>query len=59
MYISQMEEQQLKKTITVGSGSLTVTAKYKGTLGNTVKIVSVANPVDGFDVSVVINWLGG
>ena len=44
-----------KKTITVGSGSLTVTAKYKGTLGNTVKIVSVANPVDGFDVSVVIN----
>lgn len=44
-----------KKTITVGSGSLTATAKYKGTLGNTVKIVSVANPVDGFDVSIVIN----
>lgn len=44
-----------KKSITVGSGSLTATAKYKGTLGNTVKIVSVANPVDGFDVSIVIN----
>lgn len=44
-----------KKSISVGSGSLTATAKYKGTLGNTVKIVSVANPVDGFDVSVVIN----
>lgn len=43
------------KDITVGGKSLKVTAKYKGTLGNTVKIVSVANPVDGFDVSVVIN----
>lgn len=44
-----------KKTITVSSKSLTVTAKYKGTLGNTIKIVSVANPAGGFDVSVVIN----
>ena len=43
------------KDIMVGGKSLKVTAKYKGTLGNTVKIVSVANPVDGFDVSVVIN----
>lgn len=44
-----------KKAITVSSKSLTVTAKYKGTLGNTIKIVSVANPAGGFDVSVVIN----
>ena len=43
------------KDVTVGSKSLKVTAKYKGTLGNTVKIVSVANPVSGFDVSVLLN----
>ena len=41
--------------ITVGSGSMNVTAKYKGSLGNKIKIVSVANPVDGFDVSVILD----
>ena len=44
-----------KKEITVGSATLTVTAKYKGSLGNKIKIVSVANPVGGFDVSVVLD----
>ena len=41
--------------ITLGSGSMNVTAKYKGSLGNKIKIVSVANPVDGFDVSVILD----
>lgn len=43
-----------KATVTLGSGSAQVTAKYPGELGNQLKIVSVANPVGGFDVSVVM-----
>ena len=41
--------------IAVGSGTMKATARYKGTLGNKIKIVSVANPVGGFDVSVVLD----
>lgn len=41
--------------ITVGSGTMKATARYKGALGNKIKIVSVANPVGGFDVSVVLD----
>ena len=41
--------------ITVGSGTMKATARYKGTLGNKIKIVSVANPVGGFDVSVILD----
>ena len=41
--------------IAVGSGAMKATARYKGTLGNKIKIVSVANPVGGFDVSVVLD----
>lgn len=41
--------------VEVDSSSMNVTAKYKGTLGNTIKIVSVANPVNGFDVSIILN----
>ena len=37
------------------SGTMKATARYKGTLGNKIKIVSVANPVGGFDVSVVLD----
>lgn len=43
------------KEVTMGNVTMKVTAKYKGTLGNTIKLVSVANPVGGFDVSVRIN----
>ena len=32
-----------------------VSAKYKGSLGNTIKLVSMANPLKGFDVSVILN----
>lgn len=46
---------EAKSEITVGSSKLTVKAKYKGSLGNKIKIVSVANPVGGFDVSVVLD----
>lgn len=35
--------------------SLTVTAKYGGTLGNKIKVTSVANPSTGFDVSVYVD----
>lgn len=41
--------------ITVGSATMKVTALYKGTLGNKIKLVSVANPVGGFDVSVILD----
>ena len=43
------------KTQTNGEGNLVVTAKYKGTLGNGITLVSVANPTAGFDVSVVLD----
>lgn len=42
-------------TIPGGAGSVSVSAKYSGTFGNTIKLVSVANPVGGFDVSVYAN----
>lgn len=35
-------------------GGLTGTAKYKGTRGNALKYVIVANPVSGFDVSIYL-----
>lgn len=43
------------KDVTMNDVTMKVTAKYKGTLGNTIKLVSVANPLKGFDVSVRIN----
>ena len=43
------------KAITVGSASLTATAKYKGTLGNKIRIVSVANTDGGFDVTITVD----
>lgn len=36
-------------------GTATATAKYAGELGNKLKVVSVANPIGGFDVSVVLD----
>lgn len=42
------------KTFT-GDVTVTFTAKYKGTLGNKISVVSVANPVSGFDVSVYLD----
>lgn len=42
-------------TITTAEGTANVTAKYEGTLGNKIKLVSVANPLGGFDVSVVLD----
>lgn len=39
----------------VGSAApLTITAKYGGTLGNSIKVTVVANPVSGFDVTVYL-----
>lgn len=38
-----------------GSAKSTITAKHPGSLGNKIQLVSVANPVDGFDVSVLLN----
>ena len=34
---------------------MTITAKYKGSLGNKIKIVSIENPAGGFDVSVILD----
>lgn len=47
--------EKAKGTITLKSGTGNVTAKYPGSLGNKLKIVSVANPEGGFDVSVVLD----
>lgn len=47
--------EKAKGTITLKSGTGNVAAKYPGTLGNKLKIVSVANPEGGFDVSVVLD----
>lgn len=47
--------EKAKKKVEVAGVTMEVTAKYPGTLGNTIKVVSVANPVKGFDVSVMMN----
>lgn len=47
--------EKAKGTVTLEDGTAEVTAKYPGALGNTVKIASVANPLGGFDVSVILN----
>lgn len=41
--------------IPVESGTMEVSAKYTGTLGNEIKVASAANPLGGFDVSVFLN----
>lgn len=43
------------KDVNLGSDVMKVDAKYKGSLGNRIKLVSVANPVGGFDVSVILD----
>lgn len=47
--------EKAKKKVEVAGVTMEVTAKYPGTLGNTIKVVSVANPVKGFDVSIMMN----
>lgn len=47
--------EKAKTTVTMGSVSMTVTAMYEGTLGNKIQLVSVADPVEGFDVSVILD----
>lgn len=47
--------KKAEKKVTAGEGQMTVSAKYKGTLGNSIKIVSVENPLGGFDVSLFVN----
>ncbi len=42
-------------TVSTDDGDIKMTAKYAGELGNGLKVVSVANPAGGFDVSVVLN----
>lgn len=47
--------KKAEKKVTIGDSEMTVTAKYKGTLGNTIKIVSTENPLGGFDVTLFMN----
>lgn len=49
------EGAKATKSITIGENTLTATAKFKGTLGNTLKVVSVANAASGFDISIEFN----
>lgn len=41
-------------TMETAEGTAEITAKYPGELGNKIKLVSVANPMGGFDVSVML-----
>lgn len=47
--------KQASGTAEIGEATLNLKAKYKGTLGNKLQVSSVANPVDGFDVSVYLD----
>lgn len=42
-------------SVEIGGVTATVNAKYKGSMGNGIKLVSVENPVGGFDVSVYLD----
>lgn len=44
--------KKAKATATIGAGQLTIEAMYAGSLGNSLKVVSVANTAGGFDVTV-------
>lgn len=46
---------QASGSATMGEATLSMKAKYKGSFGNNLKVACVANPVDGFDVSVYLN----
>ena len=41
-------------SVTVGEGIVEVSAKYAGSLGNSISVISVENPLGGFDVSVML-----
>lgn len=47
--------EKAQGTIPVESGTMEVSTKYTGTLGNEIKVASAANPLGGFDVSVFLN----
>lgn len=47
--------EKAKASVALEDGTATVVAKYPGVLGNEIKIVSVANPLGGFDVSVLLS----
>lgn len=42
-------------SVSVLTNKVTIKAKYKGTLGNKIKVVSVANATTGFDISVTLD----
>ncbi|HIY00835.1 MAG TPA: phage tail sheath family protein [Candidatus Blautia faecipullorum] len=44
-------------SVEIDSGTLNAVAKYAGTRGNTIKVVSVANPLGGYDVSVLLDGI--
>ena len=46
--------EKAKGSATVGEGIVEVCAKYAGSLGNSISVVSVENPLGGFDVSVML-----
>ena len=55
VYIPDGGKAASGKTTLDASKEMTITAKYKGSLGNKIKIVSVENPAGGFDVSVILD----
>lgn len=46
---------QASASVQLDGKTATVKAKYPGALGNSLKLVSVANPEGGFDVSVILD----
>lgn len=55
VYITDGGTKAKKEISIASSAKMTATAKYKGSLGNKIQIVSVANPEGGFDVSIHLN----
>lgn len=47
--------EKAKASVALEDGTATVAAKHPGALGNEIKIVSVANPLGGFDVSLLLS----
>lgn len=47
--------KEAEKTVDIDSNTLKIKAKYPGTLGNSIKVSSIANVDSGFDVNIYLN----
>lgn len=47
--------KEAEKTVDIDSNTLKIKARYPGTLGNSIKVSSIANVDSGFDVNIYLN----